>query len=156
MEQRFVSPQERLTPAEAEEVLKRFREEEELRQREMEAQATNPTVADMAEGLGVPPERVAALLNQVRGGAVPPAPFQAQEVAAVDAQTVVRRANRMAWVIAAIVMLFAFIALAITATFVFSSTSEQAPATAPQPDVPAPDGASGGPTTPSAEAPSAM
>jgi hypothetical protein len=117
--------QERMSPTEAEAVLKRFRDEEELRQREMEAQATNPTVADLAEGLGVPPERIASLLSQVRGGA--PAPFQGG-MTVQDAQIEVKRANQSAWLIA-FVILGAVLVLGILATvFMSSATTIERPA----------------------------
>jgi hypothetical protein len=87
---------ERMTPTEAEAVLKRFREEEELRQREMEAAATNPTVSDLAEGLGVSRERIAALLAQVRG-AGEPVPFRGALTQA-EATAQVQRSNRNAWI----------------------------------------------------------
>jgi hypothetical protein len=125
---------ERMTPGEAEAVLKRFREEEELRQREMEAQATNPTVADLAEGLGVPPERVAALLTQVRG--VAPAPFQGG-MTVQDAQVEVQKANQSARLIAAVI-LGAVLVLGFLATLFMSTrtTIERAPAPIDTPATP--------------------
>lgn len=128
--------QERMSPVEAEAVLKRFRQEEELRQREMEAQATNPTVADLAEGLGVPPERIASLLSQVRGGA--PAPFQGG-MTVQDAQVEVRRANQSAWLIAAVII-GAVLVLGFLATLFMSSTTiETRPVPVETPTPPASD-----------------
>jgi hypothetical protein len=121
---------ERMTPLEAEEVLKRFREEEELRQREMEAQATNPTVADLAEGLGVPKERIAGLLAQVRSAAVEPQPFRAA-VGAEDVQTELKRANRSAWMIAVSIVAVFFV-LAVLA-MLLSTTRVEVPAATEQP-----------------------
>jgi hypothetical protein len=111
MEQLRQTQQDHMTPAEAEAVLKRFREEEESRQKEMEAQATHPTVADLAEGLGVSPDRIAALLAQVRRDA--PQPVQ-QPITNVAAQEYVRRQNTSAWVIALVilsVLVLAFLAM---------------------------------------------
>lgn len=123
MEQQFRQPEaERLSPIEAEEVIKRFRDEEEQRQKEMEAQATNPTVADLAEGLGVPPERVARLLAQVRGDAVPPAPFRSEPISMQDAASVVRRSNQTAWIIAAAIVGFLLIGM-VTAVFFATSSA---------------------------------
>ncbi len=118
---------ERLSPVEAEEVIKRFRDEEEQRQKEMEAQATNPTVADLAEGLGVPPERVARLLSEVRGGVVPPAPFRSEPISMQDAASVVRRSNQTAWIIAGLILGGALMLAVLLAMFSFSRVSvEQA------------------------------
>jgi hypothetical protein len=109
-----------MTPAEAEEVLKRFRFEEEQRQREMEAAAANPTVADLAEGLGVPEDRIARLLAQVRGDG-PPSRFQAEPITVGEAQAVVRRSNQVAWVIAAVI-LGSLLVLVIFAAVFFART----------------------------------
>jgi hypothetical protein len=135
MEKFRTDANERMTPGEAEAVLKRFRAEEELRQREMEAQATNPTVADLAEGLGVPPERVAALLTQVRG--VAPAPFQGG-MTVQGAQVEVQRANQSAWLIAALIF-GALLVVGFLATMFMSArtTIERGPAPIETPTPPA-------------------
>jgi hypothetical protein len=139
MEQLRQTQQDHMTPVEAEAVLKRFREEEESRQKEMEAQATNPTVADLAEGLGVSPDRIAALLAQVRRDA--PQPVVSQPISNVAAQEYVRRQNTSAWVIALIILsvvAFAFVTMLFMAAP--SITIENDPATvAPgEPTAPAP------------------
>jgi len=128
MEQLRTEPAERMTPAEAEEVLRRFRDEEELRQQEMEAQATNPTVADLAEGLGVPADRIAGLLAQVRRDSVPPPAHVAQPITIGEAQAVVARSNRNAWAIALAVLFGAVMFLAVISVFMFSSTTVEQPA----------------------------
>lgn len=128
MEQQHLTRQpERMSPQEAEEVLRRFREEEELRQREMEAQATNPTVADLAEGLGVPQDRIASLLAQVRNENVPP-PFKSSVMTVGEAQAEVSRSNKNAWGIAIAVLVGALFMFMLVAMLLFSSTSvETAP-----------------------------
>ena len=123
-----------MTPVEAEEVLKRFRDEEEARQKEMEAQATNPTVADLAEGLGVSHDRIAALLAQVRRDA--PQPVQSQPISTVAAQEYVRRQNTSAWVIALIILsvvALAFMALLLTATSEIRINDDPATVVTPAP-----------------------
>ena len=137
MEQLRNTQQDHMTPVEAEEVLKRFRDEEESRQKEMEAQATNPTVADLAEGLGVSHDRIAALLAQVRRDA--PQPVLSQPISTVAAQEYVRRQNTSAWVIALIilsVLTLAFLALLMTAApsiKIENGPATPAPAEAPTP-----------------------
>jgi hypothetical protein len=150
MEQQLRRPEaERLTPLEAEEVIKRFRDEEEQRQKEMEAQATNPTVADLAEGLGVPAERVARLLAQVRGDAVSPAPFRPTEMV-VDPETHRRRSDRTAWLIALAIVGSLLVLFMLASMFMFTSTSTDAPVPPiettqpPTPDAAAPEGGGAG------------
>lgn len=130
MEHLHQNDPDRMTPEEAEEVLKRFREEEEARQKEMEAQATNPTVADLAEGLGVPNDRVKRLLDQVRGDAVPQ-PFRPNVITQEEAKVQVERANRSAWLIA-LVVVAVFLVMAALA-MVFSTTEVRVNAPEAQP-----------------------
>jgi hypothetical protein len=137
MEQLRRTQQDHMTPVEAEEVLKRFREAEESRQKEMEAQATNPTVADLAEGLGVSHDRIADLLAQVRRDA--PQPVQSQPISNVAAQEYVRRQNTSAWVIALIilsVLTFAFLALLMTAAPSIKIENDPTPVVTPAPGEP--------------------
>ncbi len=144
MERQFRQPEaERLSPVEAEEVIKRFRDEEEQRQKEMEAQATNPTVADLAEGLGVPAERVARLLAEVRGDAVLPAPFRSEPISMQDAASVVRRSNQTAWIIAALIVGSLLILSLFAALFMYSRVRVELPATPFETTAPTP----GQPTT---------
>ncbi|MEX2243710.1 MAG: hypothetical protein WD716_07680 [Fimbriimonadaceae bacterium] len=137
MEQLRKTQQDHMTPVEAEEVLKRFREEEESRQKEMEAQATNPTVADLAEGLGVSQDRIAALLSQVRRDA--PQPVLSQPISTVAAQEYVRRQNTSAWVIALIiisVVAFAFVTMLFMAAPAITIENDPATVVTPAPDEP--------------------
>lgn len=114
--------QERMTPAEAEEVIRRFRDEEEVRQKEMEAQATNPTVADLAEGLGVPTERINYLLAQVRRDSVPPT------ITVEEAKAEVRRQNSSAWGLAIVILVLVFVVGAFAAMFMTTATTIETPA----------------------------
>ena len=100
MDQRLQDPI-RMTPKEAEQVIERFREQEEEFHREMEARASMPTVKDLAEGLNVPPERVEQILREVRGQAQEPAQ---NAVPSETAMEEVRRQNRSAWTIGAVIL----------------------------------------------------
>jgi hypothetical protein len=124
---------ERVTQEEAEEVLRRFHVEEELRQREREASAMNPSIADLAEGLGVPPERVSELLAQVRADSV------ASHAPPVDLAD--QRRNVVPWLLGAVaavivISLLAFVAAMFTATRV--EVPAPAPIETPAPDQPSP------------------
>jgi hypothetical protein len=120
---------ERMTPAEAESVLARFRQEEEVRQLELEAAASNPTVLDLAEGLGIEPERVSRLLAQVRAEQPPTTP----QMTATAAHEEVQRQNRSAWAIAAIVLVAAFVLMAFVVMFFSTTTVERAATPYPPP-----------------------
>lgn len=96
-------PAQRMTDKEAEAVIERFREEEEAMLQEMEARATMPTVKDLAEGLNVPAERVQQLLHKVRQESLEPPP-QDTAFTQVEAKQEVNRQNRLALVIAGVIM----------------------------------------------------
>lgn len=135
MESNAYSASENLTPKEAEEVLRRFREEEEELQKRMEAIATNPTVADLAEGLGVPVERITRLLNEIRQQPAPLASVASKEVT----QESIQSNHSTAWVVAAIVFGLMFLAIIIGVVLAPSAPiAPQAPASAPSTDAVAP------------------
>ena len=89
----------------------------------MEA-SSNPSVADLAEGLGGPADRVKSLLAQVRSESGPPA------ITVAEANAEVQRQNRSAWAIAAVVLVVAFVLLAFFA-MLFSSTTVRTGTPAP-------------------------
>ena len=122
-------PKQRMTTEEAEAVIERFREQEEAFAREMEARASMPTVKDLAEGLNVPPERVEQILQEVRGQVHKPEQNAVPSEAAMDE---VKRQNRSAFKIAAVILAVMFF-LGIFAVL-FLSVSP-APSTAPPPPI---------------------
>ena len=150
MEQQFRTTEERMSPVEAEEVLRRFRDEEEARQKEMEAQATNPTVADLAEGLGVSQDRIALLLAQVRRDNVPPS-FRSQAITTEQAAIEVQRQNKSAWAIAALVI-FGLVFFGIVASMLLITRTTAIAPGAPPIETPAPDTPLPPPGTPAPEA----
>lgn len=111
-----------LTPKEAEEILRRFREEEEELQRRMEDRATNPTVADLAEGLGVPQDRIVRLLSEVRSQ---PAPLKSSSQEGIT-QERAQSNHQTAWIVAVIVLGVMFMAL-VFGLASSSRTSNQVP-----------------------------
>ncbi|MCH8979149.1 MAG: hypothetical protein IH945_07890 [Armatimonadetes bacterium] len=91
----------RMTPEEAEQVIERFREQEEAFAQEMEARASMPTVKDLAEGLNVTRERIEQMLQEIRR----PAPEPAQKaVPGKEAMQEVKRRNRSALTIGAVIL----------------------------------------------------
>ncbi len=127
MDQQLRPEESHLTPEEAEEVLRRFREEEEEIQRRMEARATNPTVADLAEGLGVPAERIARLLNDIRERPSPLARVANKEAS----QEAMQSDHKTAWIVAIIV--FGVLFLAIIAAIFYSTFQPPDPPAPPAP-----------------------
>lgn len=116
-------PGQMLTADEVDEVILRFREDEELHQQELEARATSPTVRDLAEGLNVAPERIEAILAQIRKERAP-AEQQDQGVEQVRS----KNRNIYAIAIAALVLMMVvgvFVALLLA--------TPNAPSQAPQP-----------------------
>ncbi len=112
-----------MSPEEAREVLELFQEEQELRQRFEEEGKTMPSIKDMAEGLNVEPERVAALLESVRQQ-------KANEVA-VESQPKRTSSPRIGL---AIVMIFAGLAVLmfiLVAMFSVSRVEVESPAPTP-------------------------
>ncbi|MCH7905024.1 MAG: hypothetical protein IH944_10730 [Armatimonadetes bacterium] len=116
-------PGQRLTADEVDEVILRFREDEEMRQQELEGRATSPTVKDLAEGLNVLPERIEGILAQIRKERAP-ALRQDQGMEQVRS----KNRNVYAIAIAAFVLLMV---LGVFAALLFSSAAP--PTQAPQP-----------------------
>lgn len=105
MDERLQQDPGRMTTEEADAVVQRFREQEEEFHREMEARATMPTVKDLADGLNVPPERVEQILQEIRRSVPEPAQRAVPSEAAMQE---VRRQNRSAWTIGAVILAVMF------------------------------------------------
>ena len=120
-------PGQRLTADEVDEVILRFREDEELHQQELEARATSPTVKDLAEGLNVPPERIEEMLAQIREER---APAQQGDQVGQASMEQVRSKNRSIYLIAILAIVLLMFA-GVFAALLFSSAAP--PTQAPQP-----------------------
>lgn len=142
MDERLQQDPGRMTTEEADAVVMRFREQEEAFNREMEARATMPTVKDLAEGLNVPPERVQQILQEIRRSVPEPAQRVVPSEAAKDE---VRRQNRSAWTIGAVILAVMFL-LGIFAVLLLwvspaPSIAPPPPVSDTQPVLPDPEGA---------------